>query len=200
MNRVTIQDGDEVIVQVPTQGEATVTLVARMIQEEILPYIDIVDDMPVNPNPVAPSAWWRRTPEQITGITIHHTMSHDPKATARYCTDVKSRPSIQYHFWVAQDGLVYLCAPLSWGMWHDHCGHYNPHVSVGMAGRLHERKPPDVQLQAAARITAWLMNEYDIPLSKVKGHNDYYATLCPGWDAMNWRSDFYKALDETLVE
>ena len=198
MARITVQNGDEVVVQAPAQGEVRVTFIAEIVQEEILPYIDIVDEMPVNPNPTEPVAWWIRTPDQITGITLHHTMSHDARATARYCIDVKGRPSIQYHFWVARDGRVYLCAPLSWGMWHDHCGHENPHISVGLAGHLHENRPSGVQLQAAARIVAWLMDQYNIVLAKVQGHNHYASTVCPGWDQMNWREDFYAALDEEL--
>ena len=167
--------------------------------EEILPYTDVVDQMPVNQHPTEPVAWWIRTPDQITGITVHHTMSHDAQATARYCIDVKGRPSIQYHFWVTRDGKPYLCAPLSWGMWHDHCGHENRHVSVGLAGRLHENRPPEVQLQGAARIVAWLMDRYDVALPQVQGHNDRYAgTICPGWDDVDWRGDFYTALNREL--
>ena len=189
---------NEVTKVMRTVTGARVWEVARE-EEEALPYIDIVDEMPVNQNPTAPDAWWVRTPEQITGITVHHTMSHDARATARYCTDVKGRPSIQYHFWVAREGEVYLCAPLEWGMWHDHCGHENPNVSVGLAGRLHEAKPSEVQLQAAARIVAWLMEKYNVPLPEVQGHNDRYAgTICPGWDHADWREDFYTALDEEL--
>ena len=199
MSVVTVKNGDEIVVIAPPQGEARVTLVAKVREEEVLPYIDIVDEMPVNPNPTEPAEWWPRTPDQITGITVHHTMSHDAKATARYCTDVKGRPSIQYHLWVASDGQVYLCAPLSWGMWHDHCGHENRHVSVGLAGRLHESRPPEIQLQAAARIVAWLMDKYGIEQAEVQGHNDRFAgTVCPGWDQAGWREDFYEALEDAV--
>lgn len=84
-------------------------------------------------------------------------------------------------------------------MWHDHCGHQNRHVSVGLAGRLHESKPPAAELRAAARIVAWLMDRYGIPLAEVQGHNDRYAsTICPGWDQADWRDDFYTALGEEL--
>jgi hypothetical protein len=200
MATITVGDGEEVVIQVPAQGEARITIVAQAArQEEALPYVDIVDEMPVNPNPTAPEAWWIRTPEQITGITVHHTMSHDAKATARYCTDVKGRPSIQYHLWVARDGGVYLCAPLLWGMWHDHCGHENHHISVGMAGRLHENRPSEAQLRATVQIVAWLMGQYNIGLAEVRGHDDRYAaTVCPGWDEAGWRGGFYSALNEEI--
>jgi hypothetical protein len=202
MARIVVNDGDELVVQAPAGGTIRTTLVIEASQGQVdeMPYIDLVDEMPLNPNPTEPPGWWIRTPAQIKGITIHHTMSHDPKATARYCTDVKGRPSIQYHLWVTREGAVYLCAPLSWGMWHDHCGHENKNVSVGLAGHLHQAKPPDVQLQAAARIVAWLMGQYGIVRAEVLGHNDRYeATVCPGWYQAGWRDDFYRALDEELT-
>ena len=201
MATITVEDGEEVVIEVPAQGEVRIALIARVAEEreEVLPYVDIVDEMPVSADPAAPASWWTRKPKQIKGITIHHTMSHDAKATARYCVDVKGRPSIQYHLWVAKDGKVYLCAPLSWGMWHDHCGHKNPNISVGLAGRLHESKPPEAQLQAAARIVAWLMGQYRIAREEVQGHDDRFAgTVCPGWDEAAWRDDFHSALDEEL--
>jgi hypothetical protein len=199
MAKVTAKHGDELVIQVPPGEKVEVTLTIESAEEPVLPYIDVVDEMPVNPNPSAPAAWWMRTPDQITGITVHHTMSHDAIATARYCTDVKGRPSIQYHFWVAADGRVYLCAPLTWGMWHDHCGHENRNVSLGLAGRLHETAPPDAELEAAARIAAWLMDRFEVSLSEVQGHDDRYAgTVCPGWDEAYWRHDFYTALDAQL--
>ncbi len=200
MTRIEVDSGDEIVVRAPAQGEVSITLIAKAVEthEEIIPYIDIVDEMPVNPDPSKPSAWWRRTPDQISGITVHHTMSHDPRATARYSIDGKGRPSIQYNFWVASDGKVYLCAPLSWGMWHDQTGHENKNISLGMAGRLHENRPPEAELRAAARIAAWSMDKFDIPIADVQGHNDRWATECPGWDTIEWRADFYAALNEEL--
>jgi hypothetical protein len=136
------------------------------------PWIDRVAEMPVNPNPTHPDMvelgwkdWPRRKLDDITGITIHHTMSHSPLATARYCAGPKGYPSIQYHLWVGQgDGCpVYLLAPLEWGLWHDHTGAYQKTVSVGMAGRLHESKPPPEQLEATASLVAYLMDLLNIP-------------------------------------
>ena len=162
-------------------------------------YTDYSQKLPPHPNPTAPTAWWRRDPDDITGITIHHTISHDPLATARYCTLGKGRPSIQYHWWVNADGEIFLCAPVDWGMWHDHCGHRNHHISVGLAGALHIHQPPPIQLHAAGALVAWLMDLCEIPLLQVQGHNDRYPhTLCPGWDVAGWRDRFYHTLEEFL--
>lgn len=182
-----------------------------------LPYQDIIASLPTNAKPdqkymVARKwIWWPlRHPDDVTGITIHHTMSHSPQATASYCTrpttqQGKGYPSIQYHFWVsAGDGCpVYLCAPVTWGVWHDNTGAHQKTISVGMAGHLHTTRPPDEQLQAATRLVHYLMDLYHIPVTEVQGHNDRMwaamrrRTTCPGWDVKasgNWRQDFFEVL------
>jgi N-acetyl-anhydromuramyl-L-alanine amidase AmpD len=172
-----------------------VALELRGDPEEMLPpYDDISEQMPVNPRPTAPEAWWVRELSQIEGITIHHTLSHSPEATARYVIEKKGRPTLPYHFWVTVEGDCWLCVPLHYGMWHDHTGHNNVNISVGMAGHLHKVQPTGAQMEATVRLVRYLMAEYEIPLEQVQGHNDRHPTTCPGWDAMNWRDRFYEAL------
>jgi hypothetical protein len=164
------------------------------------PFVDIVDQMPINSHPNEPTAWWMRDLAQIRGITIHHTMSHDPVATAKYLIG-KGRPSGEYHFWISVTGECWLCVPLAWGCWHDHTGHKNAHVSIGMAGSLHKVKPPMAQLQATVRLVRWLMAQFNIPLAQVRGHCDRYSgTICPGWDVAKWRGQFFTLLEVALAE
>jgi len=166
----------------------------------IEPFVDIIDQMPLNPHPTDPPAWWMRELVQIQGITIHHTMSHDPVATAKYFF-TKGRPSTEYHYWVSVTGQCWLCAPLRWGFWHDHTGHRNVNVSIGMAGHLHKVRPPLLQLKATVRLVRWLMAQFSVTLEQVKGHNDRYAgTVCPGWDVAKWRSQFFDLLQEAIRE
>ncbi len=103
-----------------------------------------------------------------------------------------------YHFWVSREGDVWLCVPLEVGMWHDHTGHRNVNVSVGMAGSLHKVRPTRVQLAATVDLVCWLMGEYGIGVEDVQGHNDRTGTACPGWDMMGWRADFYGLLEGIL--
>lgn len=190
--------------------------VVRFIVEQIQkpaaegsPWIDRVAEMPFNPWPDHPDMmklgwtdWPHRELVDIKGITIHHTMSHSPLATARYCTSTKGYPSVQYHLWVSQDDgcPVYLLAPLEWSLWHDHTGRYQKTVSVGMAGRLHESKPPPEQLEATAKLVTYLMDMLNIPTTQVKGHIDRAPgrTDCPGWYIAEWYNDFYRALEAAL--
>lgn len=171
----------------------------------IEPYTDIIDQMPINPKPTDPAAWWMRELTQIQGITIHHTMSHDPIATAKYLIG-KGRPSGEYHFWVSLTGECWLCVPLRWGVWHDHTGHKNTNISIGMAGSLHKVKPAMVQMQATVRLVRWLMAQFSIPLSQIQGHQQRawdaskIATICPGWDVAGWRGQFFALLEAALQE
>ena len=177
------------------------------------PWRDYRDKMPTNPTPDASSTlsrragWWRRSLDDIDGVTIHHTLSHNPEGLAAYITKPKANggkgyPTTQYHVWITAEGDALWCVDFEEGLWHDHCGDKNTHISIGMAGRLHEGKPPQVQLNKAAEVSAYLMDVFDIEASHVAGHNDWALlfskvhTVCPGWDVAGWRNDFYTALNK----
>jgi hypothetical protein len=150
----------------------------------------------------AQNGWWQRTLGQIKGVTIHHTLSDSPHATAKVCiAKYGGLPSIQYHIWITQTGEVLLCEPLESGLWHDNTGNQNVNISVGMAGRLHEYRPSDAQLDAAVKVAAWAVRhpEMDVTLERVKGHRDYAQTECPGWHT-GWKADFYGRLQALLGE
>jgi len=166
--------------------------VPRPEEPEPPPFTSRIAEMPINPTPTHPSFiergwtdWPRRHVSSLTGITIHHTMSHSPVALARYCTGPKGLPSIQYHFWVsAGDGCpVWQLVPLPLAIWHDHTGANPTTVSVGLAGRLHEHTPPLEQLQAAVRLCRWLMREHGLVIEDTLGHMDRApagTTVCSG--------------------
>jgi hypothetical protein len=167
--------------------------------------VDVVPDMPVNNNPddsyfVANNlkTWWMRTAEQITGITIHHTLSDDMMATARYITrpvkqNGKGYPTTQYAYWVTREGIVYKCVSDYWGLIHDHCGFQNHNISIGMAGRWDKAIPPEPELNATAALCRLLRDRYDIASEEITGHQERagarYPTVCPGWNSAGWRSD-----------
>ena len=178
-------------------------------------FVDRVAEMPINHDPTHPDFvrcfpgqrfWPIRHLEDITGVTIHHTLSHSPEATARYCTAGKGYPTIQYHFWVsASDGCpVWMLAKPTWALWNDHTGTRQTTISVGMAGHLHLHPPPGEQLAAAVRLVAWLMDEYGFPIREARGHNDRtwqvsrIKTQCPGWDDAGWRDTFFSLLREEV--
>lgn len=179
---------------------------------------DIVDQLARNPGPYTePSleqsgGWWQRRLDQIVGVTIHHTLSDSPHALAEYYVKKGGgRPSIPYTIWVTQTGEVLKCLDLKEACWHDHTGHRNVSLSVGLAGSLHKYAPPDVQLRAAARVCAWAIRSGSLPSVNnhhvVRGHLDVYKnTVCPGWLGSRggtrsgyWRPRFYDFLRGALA-
>lgn len=157
---------------------------------------------------VLKNGWWKRRLDQITGLTFHHTLSDSPHATAKnYIRKDGGRPSIPYTIWITQTGEVLLCNPLTDGCWHDHTGHKNRNLSVGLAGTLHKYRPALVQLQAAVQVVKWAVNhiEMKITIDTVKGHMDVGTckgrTECPGWNSKAsgyWKDDFYKMITKAL--
>jgi hypothetical protein len=138
---------------------------------------------------------------QIDGITLHHTLSHDPFATARaYLQKEGGRPSLPYHFWIGRDGWVSYCLDLTEGCWHDHTGHENTHVAVGLAGTLDETPPTEALVQAASHLVRGMMAQLGLRVDQVTGHRDHTATRCPGWGAppnyLPWRAQFYAGLED----
>lgn len=171
---------------------------------------DIRSELPYNPGPYTSEAlnrsggWWKRTLDQITGVTIHHTLSDSPHATAaHYINKGGGRPTIPYTIWVTQTGEVLLCVALEQGLWHDHTGHENKSLSVGLAGHLHKYPPADVQLDAAVKVCVWAIRELPgvTSIEQIQGHRDRASTICPGWASSasgNWRDEFYKRFEERL--
>lgn len=187
--------------------QANLRLGNVVAQLDAMPYTNIIAEMPVNKEPFHPDIlgrkmtfWYIRELTDIRGITIHHTMSHSPLATAKYCCFTKGFPTVQYDFWVGQgDGCpVFQLADLSWIIWHDNTGAYQSNIGVGMAGDLSVKEPPTEQIETTARLVAFLMRAYpNITIDNVKGHKDRWSgTVCPGWDLMHWHDKFYATLKD----
>lgn len=204
MAEITVGDGDRLVIVTGQRGAVRFDVEVRIVPETPAPtpeaiFKDVIAQMPTNTkatNPAdSPGRWAIRRADEVRGITIHHTLSHDPVAVAQYIVREKSLPTTEYTFWVERDGTALLCVPVEQALWHDHTGYPNYNISVGMAGTLHVTAPPTAQIQGAARLCAWLMQEYHIPLAQVQGHKDRYkGTVCPGWDSAGWRATFYSEL------
>ena len=203
--QVYVNDGDVIIVNVtPGQG---VTLTFQVLAEAEAPAeswwdVDLRDVLPRRANcpPPLQNGWWPRTLAQINGVTMHHTLALNVTAVAQgYIGRDGGRPSIPYHLWVTRDGEVAYCLDLTEGCWHDHTGHQNTHVSVGLAGVLDVTPPTEAQVWAAARVVRGLLALLPgVTLGSVRGHRDYIATRCPGWGQPPqyhaWRAAFYAVL------
>jgi hypothetical protein len=179
---------------------------------DAFPFRDISSELATNPGPYTSEwlqrddGWWQRSLDQITHLTFHHTLSDSPHATAQhYVNKGGGRPTIPYTIWITQTGEVLKCVSLTDGLWHDHTGHENVHLSVGLAGQLHLYHPADVQLEAAALFAVWAIQSDTLPLidsvHDIAGHRDWIATICPGWasDASgNWKPELYARTEALL--
>jgi hypothetical protein len=191
--------------EVIVQNAARLAAIADELEGNGRMWHDLRPELFRHPNPTNPVAWWQRTLPQIDGLTLHHTLSDSPHALAEWYCQSRGRPSIPYSIWISQTGDIYLCLDFVEGCWHDHTGHENTHLSVGLAGRLHEYRPAEVQLRAAAYVAAWAIRHPDMSVTRdtVVGHDEYARTQCPGWDSPasgRWRSQFYSLLDQELEE
>lgn len=166
------------------------------------PWRDIIATIPTNPkatNPAAtPGVWAKRDLKRITGITVHHTLNNDPVALARYIVTNKQLPTTEYAVFIRENGEALLCVPLDVAFWHDHTGYPNYHVSVGLEGNR-TKGIPAAQLESLATVCAYLVRLLGLASDSVKGHSDYAATACPGWNDGGWKAEFYQRLGAKLA-
>jgi hypothetical protein len=163
---------------------------------------EIVDDLPRREDAEEP--YERRELDQITHIAVHHSAtpaSITPWRVAEYHVYSKSHqwPGMGYHFYIGPDGTIYHTQDMKLISWHVY---KNNSYSVGvcLAGHFTNTIPPQAQLEAAARLIAWLMQELRIPLEHVLGHKDFpmNTTSCPGeqWDeGMRWKELLLEAIE-----
>lgn len=143
----------------------------------------------------------RRRVDSISHLAIHHTAMPPhlgPERIAAIHVEAdpergkEAWPGIGYHFFVHGDGRIDQTQPLENLVYHV-AGH-NPHtVGIAFAGSfMNGTIPSQAQMQAGARLIAWLLQELKLPLQHVWGHKEFSGnrTSCPGseWtDGRRWR-------------
>jgi hypothetical protein len=126
----------------------------------------------------------------VRRLTVHHSgivlrrNRHAPdrlRAIQRYHQG-QGWPDIAYHFIVDRHGNVYKGRP-TWAR-PDTFTDYNTrgHLTVMCLGNFSEQSIPRAQLAAARDLLAWAVEEFDVPVRRIRGHRDYTATACPGSD------------------
>lgn len=137
-------------------------------------------------------------PHTIQHITIHHTASlQKEKITIekkmqnlQSFSQRESRlasgknkpawPDVPYHYYIAVDGRIAEGRDIRYAG--DTNTDYDPtgHALIVLEGNFEEEQPSGKQLTSLLELVAWLSANYEIAVSKIKGHNDYAATACPG--------------------
>jgi hypothetical protein len=141
---------------------------------------DVVDQLPKH----AALKYASRKLDRITHLCIHHSAtagSISLENVAKYHVDDRGWPGIGYHFYVKPDGLVYQTNRME-TISYQVSQNNDYSVGVCVSGDFTYAPPPDKQVEATARLVAWLMQELSVPEQNVMGHKEFpdNDTSCPG--------------------
>lgn len=124
-------------------------------------------------------------------ITVHHdgmdrfTGSTQGDAMARlerirrFHRETRGWGDIGYHFAVDRSGRIYECRPLGWQGAHVK-DHNEGNLGVVALGNFDEQTPTSAQVEGVRRQVALLMQRYYVPISRVRTHQEWAPTICPG--------------------
>jgi N-acetyl-anhydromuramyl-L-alanine amidase AmpD len=141
---------------------------------------DVVDQLQKHPTKSYPT----RQLKAITHICIHHSAvagTVPVEHVAKYHVESQDWPGIGYHYYVKPDGTIYQTQRLETVSYHvNHNNHYS--LGICVSGNFTYAPPPQIQIDAAAQLTAWLMQELKILEKNILGHKEFpdNDTSCPG--------------------
>lgn len=165
------------------------------------PTIDVViDDLTKHPT----ERYQQRERSKINLIVLHHSAVPASVGAARIATyqvEKQGWPGVGFHYFIYADGRIEQTQPLEVVAYH--AGDVNP-ISVGvcLAGNFTDQPPSDAQLLATSQLTAWLLQELNLPLEAVHPHKDYVVTACPGnqWDSgAKWEDQLHRQVQDALA-
>ncbi len=123
---------------------------------------------------------------QIRRVIIHHTAiapSIGAERVAAYRVDTQGWPGIGYHYFITGDGQIQQTNDLT--VQARHAGDLDREaVGIGFAGDFTSTVPSPAQLDAGARLIAWLLPQLGLNLDAVAGYKELAQTQSPGqqWD------------------
>ena len=149
--------------------------------------IDIVDDLPKNPN----SSYPTRTLSQIDTIIVHHSAvpstagGANPVGYANFHINSPNYgfPAIAYHVVIQPNGEAFLTNRLETISYHVGALNTNA-VGVVVSGNFDNENLTDIQRDTLVKVLKWIQKKVGKKL-KIHGHYRYANKTCPG---MNVRS------------
>lgn len=149
---------------------------------------------------------------KITKITIHHGgvefgKDKDPANAVRtlqkWSRAEKKWIDIPYHFMIDLDGNIYETRPINYPG--DTNTEYDPtgHALIEIMGNYEVQRFIEVQRKSLVNLIAFLVKEFNVPLTDIKTHKDYSKkTLCPGKNVYKYFLDgsIVKAVEAKLNE
>jgi hypothetical protein len=89
-------------------------------------------------------------------------------------------PDVPYHFYIDCAGNTAEGREIKYVG--DTNTEYDPtgHILVVLEGNFENEQPTPEQMAALERMVAWVAHRWHIPAERIKGHQDYAKTRCPG--------------------
>ena len=121
-----------------------------------------------------------RPADQVRFLVLNHTAVDANVGVERVAAAHQKRwGAILYQFFVGPDGAILQTEPIDSVVdlaqpW------IAQGINIGLAGNFNDKVPPQAQIDATARLSAWLMQEYGIPAERIKGASEFIATQSPG--------------------
>ena len=126
----------------------------------------------------------------IRYITIHHDgmapfFEIDQTSTAARIEAIRRAHrgrgwgDIGYHFVVDRAGRVWEARPISYQGAHVK-DHNHANIGVVALGNFDQQQPSRAQLNTVQHLLGELMSSYRVPTSRVRTHQEWAATACPG--------------------
>ena len=139
---------------------------------------DIVDELPTHPTKSYPT----RPLSAIRSIVIHHTATSSsitPERVASYQVTRKGLPGIGHHFYVSATGAVYQTNRLETES--DHAFNRNrSSIGICFPGNFMNSIPKAAQLDAGAKLCAWLLGALGLSTTAIVGVSEFADTQSPG--------------------
>lgn len=138
--------------------------------------------------PPVPTLMDRMLP--ISYITVHHDGMSPFYATDEVSTKgrleqirrghrSKNWGDIGYHFAIDRAGRVWQCRPLTWQGAHVK-DHNEGNLGILVMGNFDRQSPTQPQLNQMRRFTRQMMSSHHVPAGRLRTHQEWAATACPG--------------------
>lgn len=149
---------------------------------------------------------------EIKYITIHHggvvfPEEKDPyqymRDLQRYSQEDKNWMDIPYHFTIDMQGKIFENRSLKYPG--DTNTEYDPagHALIHVVGNYEVQKIKEVQIEAIVHLSAWLAQEFDVPVDSIATHRDHSdQTVCPGKDLYKYfeSGKIQRSIESLLTE
>ena len=160
----------------------------------------VIDELPIHVTDRYPT----RERSQIDKVVLHHSgvsASVGAARIAKYQVEKKGWPGIGFHYFIYDDGRIEQTQPLDINS--KHAGGVNAtSVGICLAGNFTDQPPSEAQLLSTGQLTAWLLQELDLPIEAIHPHKDYVNTACPGdqWDSgTEWGGQLQRQVRDALA-